>query len=317
MPDIVTLTMNPAVDTYLSGETFRSSKIRCKVTGAGPGGGGVNVARVIRKLGGTAEAALTVGGPSGERLLGMLDERDVPYQAIWTEGETRDTYVIFERESKRRYHIIIEGPEVLQREWEEALALVERIACPGRYLVLSGSLPPGAPEDFYARAAKLGKQGGCQVALDTSGAPLVAALAEGVWLAKPNRNELETWAGRELTTFSDRREVVEHLIRSGAAEIITATFGPEGSLVSTASESWRVQAPPVELRSEVGAGDSFLGAFVLATSRGRALPEATAFAVAAAGSALSRSGPGLSEIEETDRLFAEIVAGGGVQPLTS
>ena len=156
MPDIVTLTMNPAVDTYLSGETFRSAKIRCKITGSGPGGGGVNVARVIRKLGGVAEAVLLVGGPTGERLLTMLHDREVPHRAIWTEGETRDTYVIFDRESKRRYHIIIEGPPVLESEWQAALGLVGEIAHPDLCFVLSGSLPPGAPDDFYAQAAAVG-----------------------------------------------------------------------------------------------------------------------------------------------------------------
>lgn len=315
MPDIVTLTMNPAVDTYLSGETFRTSKIRCKVTGAGPGGGGVNVARVIRKLGGVATAALTVGGGNGERLLGMLDERDVPHCDIRTEGETRETYVIFERESKRRYHILIEGPRVLEREWQKALELVEELVNPGTYLVLSGSLPPGVPDDFYGRAAAIGERCGCPVALDTSGAPLVAALREGVWLAKPNRNELETWAGRALPTFDDRREVVQQLISNGHASVVTATFGAEGSLVATATESWRVQAPPIEPKSEVGAGDSFLGAFILATTMGRPLPDATAYAVAAAGSALSRSGPGLSDKDDTQRLYAQILSGGGVQPL--
>lgn len=317
MPDIVTLTMNPAVDTYLSGETFRSAKIRCKITGYGPGGGGVNVARVIRKLGGVAEAVLLVGGPTGERLLTMLDEREVPHRCIWTEGETRDTYVIFDRESKRRYHIIIEGPPVLESEWQAALALVGEIAHPDLYFVLSGSLPPDAPDDFYAQAAAVAKSRGSRVALDTCGGPLVAALSEGVWLAKPNGRELETWAGRGLPTFAERREAVEGLVRRGAAEVVVATFGPEGSLVATAAQTWRVQAPPIEPKSEVGAGDSFLGGLVLAVSRREPLPRAAAYAVAAAGSALSKSGPGLSEKAQTESLLREVLAAGGVQLLTA
>ncbi len=313
--DIVTLTMNPAIDTYLSGESFRTSKIRCKITGTGPGGGGVNVARAIRKLGGIAVAALTVGGPSGKRLLGMLDDRDVPHRDIWVRGETRDTYVIFERESKRRYHLIIEGPRLLAAEWKAALALVEELAHPDLVLVLSGSLPAGVPEDFYARAAAVGKRGGCRVALDTSGPPLVAALAEGVWLAKPNRNELETLAGRPLPTFADRLAVVEGFVRRGAVDVMAATFGPEGALVLTSSEAWLAQAPPIKPKSEVGAGDSFLGALILAICRGWSLREAVAYAAAAAGSALSRAGPGLSEQTQTDRLHAKILAHEGVRLL--
>jgi 6-phosphofructokinase 2 len=315
MSDIVTLTMNPAIDTYLAGDTLRTSKIRCKTTGAGPGGGGVNVALVIRKLGGRAEAALTVGGPGGRRLLGMLDERDVPHHDIWVEGETRDTYVIFERESKRRYHIIIEGPSLGEAEWGAALDLVGELSRPGRYLVLSGSLPPGVPDDFYARAAAIAKEGGCLVAVDTSGPPLAAALAEGVWLAKPNRNELETLAGHEIPTFEERREVAERLVAEGRAEVIAATFGAEGSLIVTAAACWHASPPPIQPMSEVGAGDSFLGALILAITQGRDLPEAVAYAVAAAGSALSKSGPGLSDKDQTERLYAEIKARAGVRQL--
>jgi 6-phosphofructokinase 2 len=317
MPDIVTLTMNPAIDTYLAGDTLRTSKIRCTTTGAGPGGGGVNVARVIRKLGGVAEAALTVGGSRGQRLLGMLDERHVPHHEIRVEGETRDTYVIFERESKHRYHIIIEGARLQEAEWRAALDLVGELSRPGLHLVLSGSLPPGVPDDFYAQAAAIAKERGCRVAVDTSGPPLAAALAEGVWLAKPNRNELETLAGHEIPTFEERREVAEGLVREGAAEVIAATFGPEGSLIVTAAECWHAQAPPIEPKSEVGAGDSFLGALILSISAGWEMQDAVAYAVAAAGSALSKSGPGLSDKDETVRLYAAIKSHGGVRRLTS
>jgi 6-phosphofructokinase 2 len=315
MAEIVTLTMNPAIDTYLSGESFRSAKIRCRITGSGPGGGGVNVARAIRKLGGVAMAALTAGGPSGQRLLAMLDERDVPHREIWVKGETRDTYVVFERESKRRYHIIIDGPRLHAAEWKAALALVGDMAHGDLILVLSGSLPAGVPDDFYAWAAAIAKRSGCRVALDTSGLPLVAALAEGVWLAKPNRNELETLAGSALPTFEDRRRAVDDLVLSGRAEVVAATFGPDGSLIRSSTEAWLAQAPPIKPKSEVGAGDSFLGAMILALCRGSGLREATAFAVAAAGSALSRSGPGLSEQTQTERLYAKVLSGEGVLPL--
>lgn len=317
MPDIITLTMNPAIDTYLSGETFRTSKIRCTITGAGPGGGGVNVARAIRKLGDVAEAAVIVGGPGGERLLGMLAERDVPHHDIWVEGETRDTYVIFDRESKRRYHIIIDGPRLSEPEWQSALDLVERVSRPGAYFVMSGSLPPGVPDDFYAQAAAIAKAGGCRVALDTSGPPLAAALEEGVWLAKPNRRELESVAGHPIRTFADRKKVSELLVQRGAVEILAATFGADGSLVTTAEESWHVDPPPITLMSEVGAGDSFLGALIMSISQGRDLRDATIYAVAAAGSALMKAGPGLSEKDETDELYARIKANNGVRPQES
>ena len=314
MSGIVTLTMNPAIDTYLSGESLHRSKIRCHVTGCGPGGGGINVARVMCKLGGDARALVAVGGARGARLLGMLDERGMRHRETWVEQETRDTFIVFERESKHRYHIITDGPTLYEAEWRRALDFVEELVADGCYLVMSGSLPPGVPDDFYARAAALAKARGCRVAVDTSGEPLAAVLREGVWLVKPNRRELVSVAGHELATMDDRARVVERLVQRGAAEVVAATFGPEGSLIATATERWAADPPPIEPQSEVGAGDSFLGALVLALSRDWPLSQGIAFAVAAAGSALSRSGPGLSQREETERLFAQINASGGVRP---
>lgn len=316
MKHIVTLTMNPALDTYLSGATFRTSKIRCAVTGCGPGGGGVNVARAIRKLGGIAEATVVVGGPSGARLLHMLEERGVPHHDLWVEGETRGTFIVFERESKRRYHLILEGAVMQPAEWRCALDLLGELARPESFVVLSGSLPPGVPDDFYAQAAAIAKERGSRVAVDTSGPALAAVMAEGVWLAKPNAHELATAAGRELTTFGERRAAAERLVEEGAVDILAATFGAQGSLIVTQDGEWVADPPPIQPESEVGAGDSFLGALLLALSDGRALDDSVAYAVAAAGSALSRSGPGLCDRDETERLYARIRACDGVRPVS-
>lgn len=312
MPRIATLTMNPAIDVYLEADTFRAKgKIRCHMTGEGPGGGGINVARAIVALGGDAEALAIVGGTAGKRLTAMLDELGVKHQEVWIEGETRRNYIIFERSSSDRYHLVVDGPALTEAGWRSCLSAVRRLSALNDYLVMSGSLPRGVPEDFYAQAAASARANGCLVVLDASEPGLAAALEEGVWLTKLNRREVDSLAGRETSGFDERREVAERLLRQGAAEIIAATLADEGTLVATAEGSTHVPAAPVKPRSQVGAGDSFVGGLILSLARGRGLVESAMYATGSAGSALMTPGPGLCNLEETERLYRRIAQAGG------
>ena len=312
MPRIATLTMNPAIDVYLEADTFRTKgKIRCHVTGEGPGGGGINVARAIVALGGDVEALAVVGGTAGKRLTAMLDELGVKHQEVWIEGETRWNYIIFERSRSARYHFVVDGPALTEVEWRSCLSAVRRLSALNDYLVMSGSLPRGVPEDLYAQAAASARANSCLVVLDVAEPGLAAALQQGVWLTKLNRREFDSLAGRETIGLDERREVAERLLRQGAAEIIAAAFADEGTLVVTAEGSTHVPAAPVKPKSRVGAGDSYVGGLVLSLARGRGLVESVIYATAAAGSALMTPGPGLCDLEETERLYRLIAQAGG------
>ena len=280
MTPIVTLTLNPSIDVSCQAETVRSiRKIRTTNQRTDPGGGGVNVARVINELGGRSLAVYLSGGTTG----GVLDElvrgAGVRHWRIPIAGATRINQVVFERSSREEFRFTTEGPPVSEAEWRSCLDDLDLLRFD--WLVASGSLPRGVPADFYARVARIAADRGARFVVDTSGDPLREALRHGVHLAKPSLGELEQYVGRSLRDPQALAEAAREVVGSGGAEILTVSLGHEGALLATASGTIRQRAPEVAVNSAVGAGDSFVGAMTLALAQGRAADDALAFAVAA------------------------------------
>ena len=173
------------------------AKLRGKTQRRDPGGGGINVARVIRRLGGDARAIYPVGGAIGKLLRQLLDQEGVASHTWTIAGETRENFFVDEISAGKQYRFILPGPRLHESEWKECLKLVSALEPFPRYLVASGSLPDGVPEDFYAQVARIAKQRGARFVLDTSGPALAAAVAEGVDLIKPNLREMRELTGSE------------------------------------------------------------------------------------------------------------------------
>ena len=191
MTDIVTITPNPAVDLSTSVERILPTlKLRGTSQRRDPGGGGVNVARVIKRLGGEASAIYPVGGAMGALLRELLDGEGVASRTFAIADETREDFFVSETSTGQQYRFILPGPRLNEAEWQECLKLVSSIEPFPRFVVASGSLPAGVPDDFYARIARIAKQRGARMVLDTSGAALAAAVDEGVDLIKPNLREM-------------------------------------------------------------------------------------------------------------------------------
>lgn len=306
-PGILTVTMNPAVDLCLATEEFRpEGKTRAWITGEGPGGGGVNVARAIRRLGGESEAVVLVGGPTGERLRRLLDKEGVGHIDLPIAEEIRRNFLIFERASNRRFHFVVPGPRLSESEWRSVLGTVEERLNDAAFLVASGSLPPGAPNDLYGRMAQIARRRDARLILDTSGSALPAALGEGVFLVKPNHREFEQLAGGPVPDEASREEVAQRLVREGGAKVVVVTLGSQGALAVWEDGQTRVPAPSIDPKSQVGAGDSFTAALTLGLARGWELPDAVAYGAAAAGAALLQAGAELCTREDTERLFREL-----------
>jgi len=174
---IVTLTLNPAVDlASIAPAVLPTRKIRTKNERLDPGGGGINVSRVIHALGGETLALILVGGVTGGLIQDMLREAQVPFQPLPMAGLTRISLNIHEDSTGHEYRFVPEGPEVSEAEWQAVLATLETIE--GDWLVASGSLPRGVPADIYARIGDLAARRGMRFVLDTSGPPLKAALGQ-------------------------------------------------------------------------------------------------------------------------------------------
>ncbi len=295
---VVTLTLNPALDlASIATAVVPTRKIRTRDDRLDPGGGGINVARVIHTLGGETLALILVGGVTGGLIQDLLREAGVPHQALPMAGLTRISLNIHEESTHHEYRFVPEGPEVSDAEWHAALTTLETVE--GGWLVASGSLPRGVPVDIYARIGDIARRRGMAFVLDSSGPPLKAALGHGVALLKPSLGELEELVGRKLATRDEQEREAMALIRAGAAERIAVTLGPDGAFLASAAGAVHMPAIAGPVLSAVGAGDTFLAAMVLSLSRGESDRDALAWGIAAGAAAVASIG--------TARIMRELV----------
>ena len=307
MTDVITLTMNPALDLATSAPAIvPSHKIRCGALQRHPGGGGVNVARVVHRLGGHCRAFFPAGGATGQVFKALLEAEGVASLCVPIAGDTRESFSVKEVASQKEYRFVLPGPELTSDEWQACLDQLTRLEKPPAYLVASGSLPPGVPPDFYARLSRLLKPQGVKLILDTSGPALAAALAEGVYLIKPSLRELGELCGCVLQTEPEWREAAQALVRQGRAQVVVLSLGEGGACLFTPEQTVFAPALPVRVVSSIGAGDSFVGAMVWALSKGLALDESFRYGVAAASAALLSTGTGLCQPEDVARLLADV-----------
>ncbi|WP_240135008.1 1-phosphofructokinase family hexose kinase [Streptomyces sp. MUM 178J] len=283
------MTLNPTVDlSWEVGHLADIGKNRARVRSVAAGGGGINVARGVVRLGGRATAVHTAGGEVGLRLNRLLDEEGVDHVSVGIQDETREALVLFETETRHSYHIVPPGPRLREHEGLRCLDALEQAvgSCP--YVVASGSLPSGLPADFYALVARRVKQAGARLILDTSGPALSGALAEGGFLLRCNRREAASLTGRDVLGFDDARAVNEHLLTTGAAEVAVTTVGALGAVCSTGHGHTELHAPPLpgEPLSDAGAGDSMVAAIAARLTAGDAPVSACALGVAVAAAAM-------------------------------
>lgn len=307
MQTIVTLTMNPAIDLSSSVDrVVPDRKLRCKHPLSEPGGGGINVGRAIHKLGGEALVCYLAGGVTGEFLRELLDQEGVRQRVLPIKGWTRMNSAVLDESTRQQYRFIAPGPELSEGEWQACLNELAAIRPSPAYLVASGSLPPGVPEDFYARLARLARDFGSRFVVDTSGGALTSAVSAGAYLLKPSLGELSQLAGREIRSETQQLEVAQQVVQSGKCEVVLLSLGSEGALMVWAEGSARLRPPPVRVQSTVGAGDSMVGGFLLGLMRGQSLKDSFRLGVAAATAAVMNPGTQLCRREDTERLYEQL-----------
>jgi 6-phosphofructokinase 2 len=301
-PRIVTLTLNPAVDLACMAPAVRPThKIRAFDERFDPGGGGINVSRVIHILGGQTLGLVMTGGETGHLLAELLDEAGVPWQRIRIRGRNRVSVNVHDQQSGLEYRFVPEGPTVQPDEWAAALGLLETVEAD--WIVASGSLPRGVPVDFYVRAAAIAARRGQHFVVDTSGVGLKAAAADGVTMLKVSLGELEFLVGRPLEHVASQDLAVTGLLRSGSAKMIAVSLGEDGALLATRNGIIRLAAIPVQARGAVGAGDSFLAGLVLGLARGLTDRLALAFGMAAGAAAVTTYGTAQVRRDDVEALY--------------
>ncbi|HEX2940016.1 MAG TPA: 1-phosphofructokinase family hexose kinase, partial [Rhodopila sp.] len=300
--NIVTLTLNPAVDLACMAPAVRPThKIRTFNEHSDPGGGGINVARVVHALGGNTLALVLTGGVTGRWCEELLNETGVPWRALPIRGRNRISLNVHDQETGLEYRFVPEGPVIAEEEWSAALDLLKQIDAD--WIVASGSLPRGVPIDFYARCAEVAAARRQKFVVDTSGPALQEAVRHGVTLLKLSQGELAYLAGRPLPDALSQRQETEALLRAGSAEVIAVSLGADGAILATPRGFTRLPAIPVQERGAVGAGDSFLAGLVLALTRGLPDDRALGFAMAAGASAVATYGTARVAKEAVETLY--------------
>ena len=310
MAPVLTITLNPTIDVFGEAAAVQPThKIRLKDTTYEPGGGGINVARVIAGLGGKVEALALSGWEMGEFLGRLLAAEGIPYRPIPMEGETRVALMVHDQSTGLEFRFLPEGPEVTEAEID---ACADAIAhWTEGFVVASGSLPRGAPVDSYVRLGRAAARNGLPFVLDSSGEALKAALAHGgIFLVKPSQSELESYAGHPLDA-AGIEATAKAIIAAGQARMVAVTLGADGAVLATPDKVLRLPAMPVDVRSAVGAGDSFLGAMVWALSEGWEIQQAFLLGMAAGAAATGNPGTSLCRKEDVLGLFDKA---GGKRP---
>lgn len=306
MSKILTITLNPTIDksTFVQ-SLIPDQKLRCGEAKFEPGGGGINVSRAIKRLGGNSTAWFLAGGHFGNFFIELIHKKEILYQAFKIKNETRESLILFEESNQNQYLLDMIGPEVKEEEWQNLLKAIEDLNSV-EYIVASGSLPPGIPLDFYGRIAKIAKNKGIKFILDTSGEALKIALDEGVYLCKPNLKELGLLVGLEKLDIETAKIKAKEIIDSQKSEVVLVSLGPDGALLVSKDFTKHILPPYAEKKSTVGAGDSMVAGMTFSLSQGKTLLEAFRYGIASGTAATMNAGTTLCKKEDADALFLKI-----------
>ncbi|MFF3006289.1 1-phosphofructokinase family hexose kinase [Kitasatospora sp. NPDC057940] len=280
---IVTVTPNPALDITYGVPALRPhTSHRVASVHEQAGGKGVNVARVLHGLGRRTTAVLPLGGPTGAVLRADLDRAGIACLGVPLAAGTSTRRTVAVVDAVDATVLNEPGPELSAEDWEALRTAVRGLLPTARALVLSGSLPPGLPDDAYADLVRLAHAQGVPVVLDADGPALTGALAAGPTAVKPNAVEL-----RRATGIADPLRAAHALVDAGARAVV-ASLGPDGLLAVTPDGSWRARLPPdADVRGNpTGAGDAAVAALAAALADRTPWPAALARAVALSAAAV-------------------------------
>ncbi len=307
MSRILTLTISPTVDTSTHVEAVvPERKLRCAQPVSEPGGGGVNVAHALRRFGVDATAMITAGGRTGQLLIDMLNAEGIAMRVIPIREFTRENVTVREDATTLQYRFCMPGPTLQTDEWDAIVRELESVSPAPDFFVLSGSMPPGLPDDAYAELVRIARDRGSRVIVDTSGPPLKSALEAGVFLVKPNLSELASLEGdRWIEDDVHLRAAARRLVTEHNAVAAVVSLGAAGALAVTRDGMMRIPAPAVPQQSKVGAGDSMVAGIVWGLAQDWSVFDAAVLGVAAGAAAVMTPGTELCSREDTERLYAQ------------
>ncbi len=303
---IVSVTMNPAVDQTLTVPEFRLGETnRIEDTVIDPGGKGLNVSRVIRRLGRPSIAVILIGGETGEFIRNRLDREGVDMELVEIGGATRVNISIIDESTSVQTNLNHEGPPIDIGDLHAVEKKIEEWLPEAEIMVFAGSLPPGAPSDAYARLIGWARQGEIRSILDTSGLALTEGIKARPYMIKPNVRETAELLGRQLVSDDDMVAAGRELLNRGI-EAAVISMGKEGAIAVTGDGVWKARPPVVEKQSALGAGDSMVAGLAIGLSEHTSIAESLALGTAAATATVTTPGTELCRPEDVEELLPRV-----------
>lgn len=302
---IYTVTLNPALDKTVEIAEFYVNQVnRITHLRTDPGGKGINVSKVLQKLGHRSVALALLAGDTGHQLAAMLEELGLTCDLTFVEGQTRTNLKIKDPANGTNTDLNEPGVPVGQEVLDAMLArLVDRLE-QGDLVVLSGSVPPVAPADTYKTWITACKQAGARVFLDADGALLAEGIEARPFLLKPNQQELSRLTGCGQTVEGLKKAA--QALLGGGTELVVVSMGGDGALFVTREAVIRAQGLKVPVGSTVGAGDSMVAALALALERGLCLEETVRLAMAVSAANVMCSGTQAAEWAQIQPLLEQV-----------
>jgi 6-phosphofructokinase 2 len=305
MTPIITVTFNPCVYKGIEIDKLEpEKKMRCAAPRLEPGGGGINVARVIHRLGGAVLAVYPSGGYHGSLLTELLRVEGVDTYPVPMLADIRENINIHEISTGKQYRFIEPGAPLTEHSWTRCLDALTALD-KGGIVIVSGSLPAGAPPDLWSRIRRLCERKAAKLVVDVAGAELRAALEVGLFLIKPSEDEL-AWLAREMGLPERPEETAKAIVSKGCAQVVVVSRGAAGVLLVTRERVKEMAAPVVERRSTVGAGDSLVGGIVVGLGRDMEMEEAVRFGVACGAATVMNPGTELCHQRDVEALYAQM-----------
>lgn len=288
---------NTTVDSLIA-----EKKLRCSAPVFQPGGGGLNISRGVKRLGGETLAIYPAGGYSGKFLQKLVEDEGIRSRIIEIGKHTRENLIVVDKSNNQQYRFGMPGPVIEEKEWQQCLTALEEEEDVS-FIAASGSLPKGVPLDIYAKIAAIARKKNAKLIIDTSGDALHHAVNEGVFLIKPNLAELSSLAGKTEVHAECVDDVAKEIINKGKCEVMVVSLGAAGAMVITKDEVFQMVPPVVKKKSTVGAGDSMVAGLVYSISSGKSYREALKFGIACGTAATLNEGTELFHKEDVDKLL--------------
>lgn len=304
---IYTVTLNPALDKTVEIPGFTLGNVnRITALRTDPGGKGINVSKVIDKLGGTSVALGILGGNTGRAIAEGLHRMGLHCSFLTAEGETRTNLKVIDPVNHTNTDINEPGFAVTQLQLDSLLEQLIGKLKPDDIVVLSGSLPKGAAVDTYGTWITRCKASGAKVFLDADGAPLAEGLKASPYLVKPNNDELSRLMGRALTTPAELVEAARVMLETGIEKVVVS-MGGKGALYVTRDTVLYAEGLNVPVGSTVGAGDSVVAALAVAEDRGLSVEETVILSTATGAANVMCSGTQAAEYAAIESLMPKVI----------